>query len=220
MQRDADLAKAKAAALQQEDLLAKLKRDLENFTMRAPFDGRVFYGQNVHGAWSTADQVVPFLHAGEKLPPGQVFLTVCSSRTRAVADLPEADYFDVAIEQSATVSPAAMPEAKREGAVRSKSLVALQKGQASAFEALIDLKEPPTELFPGMKGKATIKGKELRDVVVVPSNAIASSGGKCSVNVSKDGKSSSREVTIGKSDGKMTHVKSGLEAGEKISVPK
>jgi HlyD family secretion protein len=221
VQRDAELAKARAASSQAEDLLAKLKRDLEGFSLRAPFDGRVFHGQLLHGAWATADQVAPFLHAGEKLQPGQVLLTVCGTKTHAVADLPEADYFDVTVDQAATVAPSALPDAKRDGTVRSKGSVALPKGQgATAFEATIELKEPFAELLPGMKGKATIKGKELKDVVVVPVAAIATQGGKSSVNVSKDGKSSPREVTVGKSDGKMTQIKTGLEAGEKIGVPK
>ena len=45
--------------------------------------------------------------------------------------------------------------------------------------------------------------------------------GKCTLSVcAKDGKTSSREVVIGKSDGKMTQIKSGLEAGEKVAVSK
>ena len=71
-----------------------------------------------------------------------------------------------------------------------------------------------------MKGKATILGKELKGVVLVPTAALAAQGSKCSVSVSKDGKSMPREVVAGKSDGKLTQVKSGLEAGEKVVVPK
>ena len=40
------------------------------------------------------------------------------------------------------------------------------------------------------------------------------------VNVSKDGKTAPREVTLGKSDGKNTQIKSGLEPGEKVTIPK
>jgi len=66
----------------------------------------------------------------------------------------------------------------------------------------------------------TIRGKELKDVVLVPSTAVASQSGKCTLNVSKDGKTASREVTVGKSDGKMTQIKTGLEPGEKVALPK
>jgi multidrug efflux pump subunit AcrA (membrane-fusion protein) len=94
------------------------------------------------------------------------------------------------------------------------------KGAAAAFELRIDFKEPPADLLPGMKGKATIRGKELKDVVLVPSTAVASQAGKCTLNVSKDGKTAPREVTVGKSDGKMTQIKTGLEPGEKVALPK
>ena len=98
--------------------------------------------------------------------------------------------------------------------------MAAQKGSGSSFELRIDFKESPPDLLPGMKGKATIKGKELKDVVLVPSTAIAAQAGKCTLNVCKDGKSAPREVTIGKSDGKLTQIKTGLEPGEKVSVQK
>jgi HlyD family secretion protein len=222
VQRDAELAKAKAASAQQEESLGRLRKDLEAFTFRAPFDGRVFYGQMLHGVWATADQVAPFLHPGEKPPPGQILLTVCGHETHGVAEVPEADYFDVALDQAATVAPVSMPDVKRTGTIRSKGAVAQAKGPGAgtAFESAIDFKEPFTDLLPGMRGKAVLHGKELRDVVVVPLAAITTQGGKTSVSVSKDGKSSAREVTTGKSDGKMTQVKSGLEPGEKVVVPK
>ena len=222
IQREAELARAKAAALQHEELLGRLRKDLEAFTIRAPFDGRVFYGQMQHGVWATGDQVAPFLHSGERLQAGQILLTLCGLPTHAVAELPEGDYFDVSIDQAASVVPASLPDVKREGTVRSKGSVALQKGPGAgaAFETAIDFKEPFLELLPGMKGKATLRGKELKDVVVVPSAALTVQGGKTTVNVSKDGKSTPREVTPGKSDGKMTQIKSGLEAGEKVAVPK
>jgi multidrug efflux pump subunit AcrA (membrane-fusion protein) len=220
VQREVEVAKAKAALGQFEEQAAKLKHDLAAFEWRAPIDGRVFYGQFQHGTWATYEQVTPMLSPGEKAQPGQVLLTVCGPRTRARADLAEADYFDVATGVEASVAPSAAPEAKAEGTIQKKSTTAAVKGPGSSFELRIDFSEPPSDLLPGMKGKATIKGKELRDVVLVPSNAVASQAGKCTLNVSKDGKTATREVTVGKSDGKMTQIKTGLEAGEKVAITK
>jgi len=161
------------------------------------------------------------LAAGEKLQAGQVLMTVCAPGIRARADLAEADYFDVIPGLEASVVPAASPEAKSEGTIRTKSLVGALKGPAASYEVRIDFHQPPADLLPGMKGKATVRGKELKDVVLVPSTAVAAQNGKCTLTVcSKDGKTSSREVTVGKSDGKMTQIKTGLEAGEKVSASK
>jgi multidrug resistance efflux pump len=220
VQREVEAAKSKTALAQLEEQAAKLKHDLESFAWHAPIDGRVFYGQFQHGTWATCDQVTPMLVPGEKAQAGQVLVTVCGPRTRARADLAEADYFDVAPGLEATVIPAAAPDTKTEGTIRAKSAVAAMKGAGSSFELRIEFKEPPHDVLPGMKGKVTIKGKELKDVVLVPSNAVAAQGGKCMLTVSKDGKSSPREVTVGKSDGKMTQIKTGLEPGEKVAVQK
>lgn len=216
VQREVEAAKSKISLAQLEEQEAKLKRDLAQFTWHAPIDGRVFYGQFQHGAWTTAEQVAPMLAAGEKVQAGQVLITLCGARIRARADLAETDYFDVGPGLEATVAPAAAPDAKAEGTIRAKSTVAAQKG----FEVRIEFKEPPHDLLPGMKGKATVRGKELTDVVLVPSSAVAAQAGKATLTVSKDGKSAPREVTVGKSDGKMTQIKTGLEPGEKVSIPK
>ena len=217
VQREVESAKSKTALSTLEEQAAKLNKDLAMFAWHAPIDGRVFYGQFQHGTWATCEQVTPMLTAGEKVQAGQVLITVCGPRTRARAELAEADFFDVGPGLDATVVPAASPDAKSEGTVKTKSLV---KGATAGFELHIEFKEAPQDLLPGMKGKATIKGKELKDVVLVPTTAVASQGAKFTLNVSKDGKSAPREVTVGKSDGKLTQIKTGLDAGEKVAVPK
>ncbi|HZE99427.1 MAG TPA: hypothetical protein VE981_20655 [Planctomycetota bacterium] len=216
VQRDVEAHKAKTALALLEEQAAKLKRDLETFTVRAAMDGRVYYGQYQHGTW-TSEQITPLLVAGEKVPAGQVLLTVCAPATRVRADLAEADYFDVTPGLEAMVAPASAPDTKTEGTIRTKSMVVAQKG----YELRIDFQQPPAELLPGMKGKATIRGKELMDVVLVPAHAVAAQGGKVTLNVcAKDGKTAPRELTVGKTDGKMTQIKAGLEPGEKIPAPK
>ncbi|HLY09337.1 MAG TPA: hypothetical protein VKW04_08555 [Planctomycetota bacterium] len=220
VQREVEAQKAKAALAQLEEQGAKLKRDLESFAVRAAIDGRVYYGQFQHGAW-TSDQVAPLLSAGEKVQAGQVLLTVCGAGIRARADLAEADYFDVTPGLEASVVPAAAPDTKAVGVVRSKGLVSAAKGAGATFELRIDFAQPPADLLPGMKGKATIRGAELKDVVLLPATAVATQGPKCTLNVCpKDGKPAPREVTVGKSDGKMIQIKAGLEAGEKVSPGK
>jgi multidrug resistance efflux pump len=220
VQREVELAKAKAAVEQQEDQLGKLKRDLEAFTFRAPFDGRVFYGEYQQGQWPMAEQSAKMLRPGEKLQPGQVLLTLCGARTRVRADLPESEYFDVAAGQAVEVRPAALPDLKAPATAREKTAVALQKPPSVAFALLVDLREPRTDLLPGMKAKVVLLGKELKDVVLVPAKAVAAAEGKHSVQVSKDGKHEAREVTVGKTDGKFVHVKTGLQPGEKVVLSK
>ncbi len=220
VQREAEAVKARAAVEQQEEQLAKLRRDLEKLTARAPLDGRVFYGQFQQGQWATTEQMVQQLRPGEKIQPHQILMTVCGPTASLVADLPESDYLDVHPDQAVTVAPAAFPDDRLQGRVRLKGFVPRPKGPAPSFEVNIALKDRKPDILPGMKAKVTVTGDELRDVVLVPSQAVSASGQKHTVTVSKDGKKSQREVTVGKSDGKMTHIKEGLEAGETIVLPK
>jgi hypothetical protein len=63
-------------------------------------------------------------------------LRLDGARTCVRAALLEADYFDVVFGQAA-------PEAKAEGEV----------GSMTGFDLWIDLREPPTDLLPGMKAQ-------------------------------------------------------------------
>lgn len=220
VQREAELVRAQNNYREKEEQLAKLRRDREIFTVRAPFDGRAFFGQFQNGMWTTVDQVAPLLRPRERVNAGMILMTVCSPALRVRADLPEGSYFDVFEGQEGTAAPVSMSDTKLAGRVRSKGVTGQARGPSPTFEVKIDLDEQKAELLPGMKAKVTLKGKELVDVLLVPSNAISSAGGKQTVSVLKNGKPSPREVTVGRSDGKMTHVKTGLEAGDKVAVPK
>ncbi len=220
VQREAELARARAAVEQKEEQLEKLREDLENFTVRSPFDGRVFYGPFQQGQWPMAEQMLKMLLPGEKAQPQQVLMTLCAPGATVSADLPEKHYTEVHPDQAASVTPAAFPDLKMEGQVRLKGKVPRPRGPGPSFEVSIELKGRNEEILPGMKAKATLIGEELRDVVLAPSKAVAASGDKRTVTVSKDGKKSAREVKVGRTDGEMTEIRSGLEPGEQIVLPK
>ncbi len=220
VQREAELAKAKAAAERAEEQLAKLRKDLEASVFRAPFDGRAFYGEFQQGHWPSAEQAAKSLRPGEKLQPGQVYLTVCGLRARVRAELPESGYFDVPAGRPAAVLPAALPGLKLAAEVREKLRVASPKPPGAAFALLVEFAEARTDLLPGMKARVELSGEELRDVLLVPAEALEEAEGKHTVKVSREGKVEPREVTVGRSDGKQVQVTGGLEAGETIVLPK
>ncbi|HEX7897892.1 MAG TPA: hypothetical protein VF950_09040 [Planctomycetota bacterium] len=219
-QRDVELAKAEATARQQEEQLGKLKKDVDALTVVAPFDGRVFWGQFQNGQWPPLEQSGQALHVGDKPQAGAVLLTLCGASLRVRADLPEADYFGVEPGSAAKVSPVALPERSAAGRLGAKSVAALPRASGAAFDARIDLDAPPTDLLHGMKAKAKLLGRELKDVVLVPVAAVKKEGDKSTVKVVKDGKPADREVKTGFSDGKMIHVREGLSEGETVSVTK
>jgi multidrug resistance efflux pump len=220
IQREVELARAQAAAGNAEDLVARLRRDLARLTVRAPFDGRVFHGQFQQGAWGTVDQVSPSLHAGERPAAGQVLLTLCGPVAAAAADVREADFFEILPGAAVEVAPEAAPHRKSAGKVHSLSAHAAARASGPAFAARVVLDAPRAELLQGMKAKVSLKGAELKDVVLVPSGAVSRAEGKTTVQVVKGGQTTTRTVLVGASDGDSTHVRSGLEAGEQVVVPK
>lgn len=220
IQREIEAVKTQAALQQQEEQLAKLRHDLERLPFKAPFDGTVYCGAFQQGQWGATETLQAALRPGEKLPTGQVLLTVCGAATRIRADIAEVDYFEIHPGMSASALPLADPEAKLEGTLASKAPTSVMRGPGAVFEARIDLKEPPVRLLPGMKAKVTLKGRELKGVVLVPLAAVQTAGTKSTVAVQKDGKPQPREVVAGRGDGKRISIRSGLEAGEKVVVPK
>lgn len=219
-QREVELAKAEAAVRQQEEQLAKLKKDVDALTVLAPFDGRVFWGQFQNGQWPPLEQSGQSLHVGDKPQAGAVLLTLCGTSMRVRADLPEADYFALEPGAAAKVVPVARPDRTSAGKLVSKSVAAAARGAGAAFDAHIELEGAPAELLHGMKAKATLHGRELKDVVVVPLAAVKKEGDKASVKVVKNGKPEDREVKTGFSDGKVIHVREGLTEGESVALPK
>ena len=220
VQREVELAKARAALAEDEETLARLKADLEAMTLRAPFDGRVFHGQLEQGQW-TSPRVSPQLVVGEKLQPGQVYLTLCAKEVVARADVPEPDYFAVDAGMTAVVRPAAAPGKTSPGRIVSKSIVSVAESGPPAFHARVELDAPRNDLFPGMKAKVVIRGRERRDVLLVPSEAVQVTGDTAVVQlVSKDGKAAPKEVVLGGSDGRLTEVCEGLSEGDAVVMPK
>ncbi len=220
VQRDVELAKAEAAARQGEEQLVKLRRDLEALTVTAPFDGLVFWGAFANGQWPPLEQAGQSLHLGDKPQPGTVLLTLCGPALRARAELPEADYFSVDLGSPVRVAPVSRQDQAVEGRVAAKGVIAQARGTASAFDARIDFDAAPSGLFPGMKAKAALKGRELKDVVLVPASAVSSSGDKHTVKIVKDGKGVEREVKVGRGDGTLVPVFEGLAEGDAVAVPK
>jgi|GEM_PF-3099863 len=74
-------------------------------------------------------------------------------------------------------------------------------------------------LAAGMSVRMQIITDRVSDVLVIPTLAVGRSGGKAVVNVvAPDGALSVTTVELGRTDGKMVEVTSGLKAGQKIAL--
>src|SRR4051812_41688916 len=91
--------------------------------------------------------------------------------------------------------------------------VVTKAGPGLAFELTLDVPQVDPRVQPGMKANVTVEATEIADVLLVPNSAL--SGGKVWKRA-KDNKETQVVVVTGRSDGKMTEIRSGLSEGDEI----
>jgi multidrug resistance efflux pump len=208
--RKTALTAARLAATQAEKRLADVKQDQELFTIKAPSDGVVLYGHSSGGAWTGGDP--KSMRVGEKLSAGQTVMTLFApGDVKVELTLPESQTAWVADGAAAEVKPVAFPELNYAGKCAAPS----PRGGAAGlgFVTTVDLPGVDPRIIPGMKANVRITGADVDGVLLAPNGAVAN--GKVWVR-GKDGKEVEREVTTGRSDGKMLEVRKGLTDGEEI----
>lgn len=208
--RASALTAAKVAAAQAQEKLDDLRHDLALFRSVAPGDGLVMYGQLPE---VLAGSEARALEPGDKVTAGgTVMRLVSSGKYRVEAPLSETEAFLVEKGMAATVTPAATPWRSYEGTCG--HIVGGVKGQDGfKFMVPVTLSDADPRLLPGMKATVRIDGGKLEDVLTVPVSLVE--GGAVWVK-GNDGKAERREVELGKSDGKVIEVKSGLAEGERV----
>jgi macrolide-specific efflux system membrane fusion protein len=174
---------------------ADLKKDREQFVIRAPRAGQLIHA----GA--------P-LKAGSNVRSGSPIATVAEpGKLKVETTVAEKDIFSVKGGMACEITPAASAELKLMGGLSVDPLPG--KG---GFGAEIRLQASNRQLRPGMTCQVSIVLAEARDAVLVPVWAVQERDGKKFVKLA----TGAREVTTGISDGKEIAVTSGLEAGERV----
>lgn len=212
--RETGLKSAQLGLAAAEKRVRELEQDLAQFTVAAPLDGVVLYGQLSDGAVTPGDPRA--LRAGEKLTPGDTVMVLFTPGALRVGfDLPESKLGWVKAGMKVKVSPVAYPELSYEGTTAAPPVLGKASGSEQAFPVTIELPGADAKIAPGMKATVRIDAGEGEEVVLVPSAAV--SDGKVRV-LKKDGTEESRDVVTGRGDGESVEVLKGLEAGEEILV--
>lgn len=206
VQREAALSTAKVALQQAEAKLADLNADQALFSIKAPADGVVIYGQLSEDARSLR---------GEKLTAGQVVVRLITpGKLRMEINLSEPQAFWVEAGMKARVMPVALPLLSYETSCGTP--VGAVRGNPGNFGFQLPLILPPTDtrLLPGMKASVRIQSV-ANDVLLVPVAAV--SNGKVAIR-GKDGKVAEQVVNLGRSDGQSIEVRSGLAIGDEVML--
>jgi multidrug efflux pump subunit AcrA (membrane-fusion protein) len=188
-----------------------LKSDLESMTVHAPFDGVVYYGQLSQGSWQNANP--RSLRVGEKLSSAQVIMTLVQpGKHKLIVDVPEAKLSWIKPGAPARVVPVALPDAASDGKCAEAAPSGQPKDGGQAFQTSIELASVDARLAPGMKATARIDAGSATDVLVVPVSAVH----KGRVKLYRDGKDEWHDVVVGRSDGELVEIRSGLSEGDHV----
>ena len=103
------------------------------------------------------------------------------------------------------------------GTVSTVGIIASESSGVASFPVTIAITGSPSGLYPGATATVAIIVKQLNDVVEVPTTAITySSSGNATVQVQKNGQTTTRAVTVGQSASGETQITGGVVAGDRV----
>lgn len=196
-QAAAEVALVKAERKRLQALLAK-------YTLRAPHAGIV---------------TVKYVHDGEVVAPGEVLLRIDSVKDLEVrAQVQESQLIGVRVGGPARVLADAHPDTPLKAVV--EKILPRVDPEQGAITVLLTLVDPPdVKLMDNMAADIALIGKEVRNAVRVPAEAVEGKGKAAAVWVRRGGSFVRRPVTAGVTDGHWVEITSGLEAGEVVRLP-
>lgn len=188
----------------------KARKNLEDATLTAPFDG-------------TAAAVA--IHVGDVVTPNTPAITLLAPNAlRVKLTLGETDLPAVKVGQMGIIIFDAIQDVAYPLKVTSIGLAPETQQGVVTYSGLADLTrldESGRDIrpAPGMNGAAVITTEEKANVLAVPSQAIRRRGNSQVVDVLVDGKPETRVIQTGSSDANNTEITSGLQTGDLVILP-
>ncbi len=205
---------------QSEEKLHRLLADRGLMTVTAPADGIVYYGKLVRGKPGDATAMADALRPHGAIPPNQVVMTVVEPRPMCIrTTVPENELHDLRPGLPGTAVPTGYPDLDLPAAIDTVSDIPVSPGNFDG-RLTVDLEGKTKLLRPGMTCKVKLVPYRKADAICVPPKALITDEldeHKQSVQVlDKDGKITTRPVTVGRKTDKQVEIVKGLEEGEKV----
>ena len=209
-----DQALNKLSAVRDKLITAQIERQAS--ILRAPVDGLVVYN------------LVPLegkmrkIQIGDPVWQNQVIASIPEiANMEVILSIPEGRFHQLNIGQDADIKVDAFPDLNIKGKVSQIAVLARSEergGQIKTFEVKVLLNGSDLRLRPGMTASVTILSDELRNVLIVPHEAVFTEKGKYICYVSKNRKFTAQEVTVGKGNEDFVSITSGLSEGLEVSL--
>jgi multidrug efflux pump subunit AcrA (membrane-fusion protein) len=216
--REDGILKAELAFKDQEDKLARIKRDREMLTLRAPADGVLLHGSAEKYRPGSAS---PRYERGSRLGfRTTLFVVADPDRFNLALNVPESKLEVLKPGMGAKVTPTVPTKIEAAGTLRMDRFPSPKSaaGPENKYEAVIEVDGSMIGLVAGMRGKAEFNVEELTDVVVLPKNTVFGAGKEahCWIADETSGEYRRVDLELGPEREGEVVVHGEIEAGQKV----
>ncbi|MEM9947448.1 MAG: efflux RND transporter periplasmic adaptor subunit [Cyanobacteria bacterium P01_D01_bin.36] len=213
--RPEEIAQGEAALAQAEARLAAVQIDLEETTLRAPFDGII-----TRRFAETGDFVTPTTAASSDDGATSTSIAELSSGLEIDAKIPEASIAKLAVGQTAEIISAAYPDEVFEGEIKLIAPRATREERVTFFQVKVAITTGQNLLRSGMTVRLTFLGNPIDNALVIPLAALVTQPeGEQGVYLAGGGDTPTfRPVDVGVVTGAQVQVLSGVKEGDRILI--
>jgi len=186
---------------QKENLLADAKEKLQDYYIRAPFDG-IVTGLSVE--------------VGDSVSRTDILASVITKNIVAKISLNEVDAVGVKVGDKTTLKIDALSDVSFTGKVSKIDTIGTVSQGVTSYGAEIELDNQNELLKPGMNVSASITVNSKADVLLVPSGAVKNQNGSSYVQVLNGQTPENKNVEVGISSSTQTEILNGLNVGDKV----
>ncbi len=208
--RQSDIQAAQAAVSKAQAEVNNRLIQLHDATIYAPRNGVVLQKYVEEGT---------IISSGESLSSDGTKIVQIGDVSTLFIDVgvDESDVGKIALGQKVLISLDAVPQAKPEGRVVRIDPQAINDRDVTTVHVRVEIKNPDAAIKPGMNATCQFVLRDVRNVLVVPSDAVKEgrTGGN-TVRVLTGDKAETRTVEVGVVGSEKTEIKSGLKAGDKV----
>lgn len=196
-----DVETAEAGVAQARAGVDQALQAVKDTTITAPIDGVIVQKNLSQGALAT---------------PTQPIVSIATNGVKVQIPVEESQVANLKIGMPSTLSGAVL--GNRVIAARVTNIAPSGDAKNRSFAVELTPVDGKTGLLPGMFVSVTLTAVEHAGVLAVPTQAVVERAGAFSVYVVNGGLARQVPVTVGLSDGKLTEVKGGLQAGASVVV--
>ena len=213
---EAKLKSSEATFLLQDRRLKKLTEQVEKCMIRAAHPGLVVYA-STGDSWRQATTPV---EVGASVHERQELIKLPDiSSLAAEIKVHESVVDKVKIGQRATVRVDAFPNLVLDGKVNKVGLLASSQNRwmnpdLKQYDTQVRIEDCPLNLKPGMSAKVEIQVDTLKNILMVPVQAVNMRDGKPVIHVLANGIEDVRPVETGEANNEFVEIRSGVREGD------